>query len=459
MKTIFITIFEGVEGKNIIRTGVLDHLLKDASISVVLLVKDTLRVLYYQKTLTHPRIKFEVAGIFSLSRADRVLSKTRYIFLHTPSTVEQMRILREQEGSNIKYIARRVRSFVVSNRLAVAIIRYAESFVRTAHFRELFDRYKPSLVVAADPFEDREAILIREAKQAGIRTLVFLNTWDRITARSIIRTLPDRLVALNSELKKDVVRYHFISPKRLEVCGVPQYDLYFRPPSISRNDFMRSIGVSPRSRVIIYAPIGGAVTDSEWEMIDCMQSMTNDGAFGNDIVLLVRFAPNDSVKEDELRKRPGLLYQLPGKRFFTSRGTGSDWELTKDDMAHLYATLRSSSLLVAYATSLSIDAVVAGIPVINIGFELEAFAKRGTHNFTKLPTRRYRWHHYKRALQTGAIRLVESREKLIEWTKRYLGEPETDAAERSALKKAQCEFLDGRSAERLATIIREDYLS
>ena len=60
-KIIFLTIFEGVEAKNLLRTSVLPTLLTDPAVRIVLFTKSLEKVEYYKKEFSDPRLIYEVA--------------------------------------------------------------------------------------------------------------------------------------------------------------------------------------------------------------------------------------------------------------------------------------------------------------------------------------------------------------------------------------------------------------
>ena len=60
MKTIFVSALEGIEVKNILRTNVINTVLKDGGVRVVLLVKNEERAAYYRKEFNGPHITYAV---------------------------------------------------------------------------------------------------------------------------------------------------------------------------------------------------------------------------------------------------------------------------------------------------------------------------------------------------------------------------------------------------------------
>ena len=127
-----------------------------------------------------------------------------------------------------------------------------------------------------------------------------------------------------------------------------------------------------------------------------------------------------------------------------TRERGVDWDMPEAELNHLADTLAHMSLLVCYASSLSVDAAVFDKPVINVNFEITPSA-----HMMKSPTQFYRMEHYRKALHSGGIRLVVSAEELLAWVKRYLADPTADRAERGRLVRDQAGALDGKAGERL----------
>ena len=70
-----------------------------------------------------------------------------------------------------------------------------------------------------------------------------------------------------------------------------------------------------------------------------------------------------------------------------------------------------------------------------------------------LPRRQYDTDHYKQVLRTGAVRLADSPEQLIDEVRRYLADPAHERTERANLVRALCYRSDGRAGARVAEVI------
>jgi hypothetical protein len=198
-------------------------------------------------------------------------------------------------------------------------------------------------------------------------------------------------------------------------------------------------------KLIVYAPMGKAYSDSDWDIIDLIKKSLYSGDIRN-TQMLVRFQPNDFVDVSEINKRPWLIYDMPGIRFSKERGV--DWDMSFDDIHSLTDTLANADLFICYASSMSIDAAVFDKPVINIDFEVG-----GKKQMIKSPTHFYKMTHYSKAVKTGGIYYPKNSNDLVTSINRYLDNPEIDKEGRARLVNEQCWKLDGKSGERVANLI------
>jgi CDP-glycerol glycerophosphotransferase (TagB/SpsB family) len=115
------------------------------------------------------------------------------------------------------------------------------------------------------------------------------------------------------------------------------------------------------------------------------------------------------------------------------------------DLEHLADTLSHAALIVCYASSISIDAAVFDKPIINIDFEVQH-----TASLLKSPTQYYKSLHYGKALKTEGIKLVKSKEELVDSINAYLLDPHLHSQERARLVSEQTVYTDGNSGKRIA---------
>jgi len=449
---IFITAFEGIEAKNILRTPILGTLLENSDAQIVLLMKSKERADYYKKEFSNDRITYEVVPYDrSLGRGlDRFFNMLKFTLLRTDTIKLRREMAYELTGKHMAYFINSILNFLLARPHIRKIARTLDFLlVKNIDYVPVFNKYNPDLVFMAHLFEGPEAHILREAKKRGIKTMGFINSWDKITARCIMRLLPDKAIVFNNIVKNEMITHNEMHDHDIFVSGLPQYDEHFIGIRLDRAEFFKRIGVDSSKKIIVYAPMGRAFSNSDWDMIDLLYSLNDKGRFGEDIAILVRFQPNDFVDEAELKKRPNLIYDCPGIRFSSKRG--ADWDMDFGEIKHLSDTLSYMSILVCYASSVSIDAAVFDKPVININFEINPNEK-----LIKSPTQYYKMEHYKKALDTGGICMVNNEDDLIASVNRYLENPSLDKEGRRVLVKQQCKFTDGKSGERISKFIMEN---
>lgn len=447
MKTIFITIFEGVEVKNILRTPIIEHLLKDAQVRIVLFTKNKEKVEYYQKEFSDNRFIFEVVEWKFTSKLDKFFSKLKFILLRTKTTNLKRRMAFQLEGNYVRYVCGHILNYLLARSFVRKITRFLDfKFLIDATYSEFFDKYKPDVVLLAHLFDEPEITLLREAKRRKVPSIGFINSWDKVTSRAIMRLLPDIAIVFNHIVKEELVEYNEMDSKKIVVAGLPQSDVFFTTKPVQREEFFKRIGIHPDKKLIVYASMGRAFSVSDWDMIDYLRSLVEGNLLKYECDLLVRFQPNDFVDNEELEKRPQLKYDLPGIRFGTKRGV--DWDMNTNDIESLKNTLYHMSILVSYASSISIDAAVFNKPVININFEIKE-----NNILFKSPTQYYESEHYLKALHTGGITLVKSKDDLIQSINSYLDNPDLQSTERKRLISEQYVFTDGNSGKRITECI------
>jgi CDP-glycerol glycerophosphotransferase (TagB/SpsB family) len=177
------------------------------------------------------------------------------------------------------------------------------------------------------------------------------------------------------------------------------------------------------------------------------------GAWG-DAQILVRLHPRDDLAVyDEFRAVPGVIVEKPF-RPTTPSGDGLAIDITADSQRHLADTLRHSDVIVNVASTIAIEAAIFDTPVVNIAFDGETASP-----FAKSARRYYRFTHYQNITRHNAVRVAESGGELVDQVARYLGDPALDRNGRARVVAEQCQFTDGRSAERAAQSILDELAS
>ena len=122
----------------------------------------------------------------------------------------------------------------------------------------------------------------------------------------------------------------------------------------------------------------------------------------------------------------------------------------KED-AHLADLLYHSDVVVAFASTLAIDAAVLGKPVVFIGFD------GNPRPYWQSLRQYYDFDHQRFLINTGGVKLAANMDDLIRNVQNYLNNPDLDKKERKNVTDIFCWKMDGRSGERVANFLIEQF--
>lgn len=447
-KTILIPIFQGVEARNILRTDIFKKLRENKNIKIVFLVSNEYKLEYYKNEFGEDeRLKFEIFNNFKKSFLEKLFSKFKIYLLKT-ETMDIKRKLRLHNSKNYpRYFISLVFNRIIARSFFISIARFFDYYlVKDNNFKYIFDKHKSDLVFLAHLFGDDEISMLREAKKRNIKTIGFINSWDKLTSRCILRITPDWLIVPNEITKKEAIKYQNINEKKIFISGPPQFDIYKQYKNyLNKEDFCEKYNINPSKKIILFCPTGKSFGDFDWRIIEMLNDLYKNKEIPQNVHFIVRFPPNDVVDTEDNIDKSVFSFQIPGVRFSTKRGV--DWDMTNDDVELLINTIYHSSLVISFSSTMSIDSTILDKPIINVDFSYGdklAINKSFYH---------YNMTHYKELLKHDGIKLVKNKQELIDSINNYLKNPNLDKIERTSIVNEQIWKSDGKAGERISNFL------
>ncbi len=332
--------------------------------------------------------------------------------------------------------------------------------VRTAPelYGDAFRQYRPDLVVgtrvitmsgprthSSPRYLDRH--LLMSAARRGIPTMVLVSSWDNLTTSGFFPVDVDRITVWNDIMLEQAVGIHGVPRERVVVTGAPQHDvLAHAGPYQERGVFLRSLGLDPERRVVVYTTGTEGTIGHEPELVGVIaRALESELA---DVQLLVRLHQLDRMdRYDSLRGRPRVVCDQAGK---VPVGGFHDRDFDAAQHERLADTLRHADVVVNAASSISIDAAAVGTPVVCVDFD----ARPGVPYHSSV-TRFYDFTHQRPVVESGGVSRAKSPEALIAAIRRYLDDRTLDADGRARLVREQCRELDGHAGRRVAEAMLE----
>jgi hypothetical protein len=452
-RSIFISVPHGTSAGNMLRSGaLLDCVLESDPALHVLLLSPMAKDPQFVREFERPRVTLiDQPAHVPAGLEARLLAIVQASYLSQGQT-ESVRIrLQEARANGI------IRWLGVKGLLGRALVqpftrsgsRYALSDRLVSHpaMEALFDKYQPVLVIAANPgLVFSEVPLLRTARRRGVRSMAIDPSWDNFTNKLIPVRQVDRLVVWNDIMKDQAVTLHGYAPDAIAVAGAPQFDPHFRART-PRAAFFERIGADPSRRLIALTTTPRSLYSHHDHVLRALVAAMADGTLANAQVL-VRLHPRDEFEAyREFAGTPNVIIEKPF-RDTVKVADGLAIDVMPEHQKHLGDTLCHADVVVNVASTISIEACIFDTPVVNINFD-----GPGDTPYVKSARRYYSFTHYVNITSRGAVRVAASPAELVAAVAAYLADPSLDAAGRKQVVLDQCQFTDGRSAERVVNLV------
>lgn len=440
-----------------LRSGIVGRLLDaDPSVEIVLatpLAQDAAFVAEFGRS----RITFEPLSPHRPHGVEaRLQALVQAAYIDSGMT-ESVRIRRQEAVANrsIRWIRSKR---LIASALAPSIVRprtrydLADRLIAHSEAEALFERHRPSLYVASSPgLIFAEIPLLRTAARRRVRSMAIDPSWDNFTNKLLPVRHVDRLVVWNELMRDQAVDLHGYRLDEIRVAGTPQWDLYFRPgATTSREAFCRRIGADPARRIVTLTTTPRDLYRHHDHVLRVMIEGMRGGRWPESQIL-VRLHPRDELAAYDLfNDTPGVIIEKPFRPTVRT-GDGLAIDVTADNQRHLADTMCHSDVVVNVASTIAIEAAIFDTPVVNVSFDAEAPSE-----FARSARRYYRFTHYQNITRHGAVRVAETPEQLVTDIGRYLADPALDREGRRRVVAEQCQFTDGRAAQRVAQFVVEE---
>lgn len=457
-RSIFISVPHGTSAGNMLRAGgLLDRVLEaDRSIKVVLL-SPMARDAAFVREFTRDRVEMVDQPAHTPAGLEaRLLAIIQASYLSQGQT-ESVRIrLAEARAHGI------IRALPVKAAIGKVIVepfthsgsRYAMSDQLVSHpqMERLFDQHQPALVIAANPgLVFSEVPLLRTARRRGVFSMAIDPSWDNFTNKLIPVRQVDRLVVWNDIMKAQAIELHGYRDHMIRVAGAPQFDPHFRPESRTpRGEFFRRIGADPARKLIALTTTPRSLYSHHDHVLRALVPALQGGALSG-AQILVRLHPRDEVEAyAEFTGVPGVIIEKPF-RDTVKVADGLAIDVMPENQRHLGDTMCYADVVVNVASTIAIEACIFDTPVVNICFD-----GPGETPYVKSARRYYSFTHYVNITNRNAVRVAQSPDEMVSMVARYLAEPQLDSAGRRHVVLDQCQFTDGRSAERVIGCVLDE---
>jgi hypothetical protein len=145
-----------------------------------------------------------------------------------------------------------LRTFAIARK---ALVGFQGRFIPSPRlYADLFEKYRPALVVASTAAWRLDRYLLREAAELGVPTMAAIIGWDNPSSYSIPGAKLQYATCWSELQKDELVLGSDWEPERVTIGGIPSYDGYIRKQwLLNKQDYFRLHGLDPQRKLISYA--------------------------------------------------------------------------------------------------------------------------------------------------------------------------------------------------------------
>lgn len=451
-KTVFVTVFHSFVTKNVLNTDAFKMLASEENLHIVLLVPEVKRD-FFIKTYGTKNVAVESlsSNIQTSTWFIKLFSIWAYLLIDSMylkyKKHERLEVRKNLLGY-LKFFWEIVMTkLMVEGRFPHSVFRHL--FLKYAHsqeIKEIFERYNPKVVFSTDVFDERDCLVAAESRRRNLKLIGMVRSWDNCYSKGLLRVIPDKLVVNNPTIKDEATSLHDVPAEDIVILGSPQHDVFINNKRTPRGKFFSSMNLDQDKKLVLFAPAGSILSDTDGEVTEIFKKALEDGKFKQPVQFLIRNHPNHPANLNSIASATGMVVENPGVVF--NPKNPKDTELTQDDNEHLADELFYADVVVWVATTLPLDAVVFDKPLVSVDFD-------GLQDKTYYKSVR-KYHdedHMLKMLKCGGVSIATNPVELIEMINVYLDNPDLHREGRLRMLKQQFYKLDGQAGRRIGEYI------
>ena len=219
---------------------------------------------------------------------------------------------------------------------------------------------------------------LQSAKALGLPTALCVWSWDHLSSKAILRSVPDRVFVWNDVQRQEAISMHRVPAERIVMTGAQCFDQWFdRTPSLDRAAFCAGIGLPDRPYLLYVCSA-------------LFQGTVNEAEFVRRWIRELRASGLEPLASTPIlvRPHPARLNEWTDVDFSSDPGVvvwGRN-PVDPDAKAGYYNSLYYSAAVVGLNTSAFLEGAIVGRPVFATLLHEHHENQQGTIHFHYLMT-------------------------------------------------------------------------
>jgi len=319
-------------------------------------------------------------------------------------------------------------------------------------YTDLFEKYRPDLVVASTPGWRLDRYLLRQAARRKVPTASVIVGWDNSSSYGLCGAPVDWITCWSEIQKQELVLGSDWDPARVHIGGIPSYDGYFRRQWLMpRSEYFTLHNLDPQRKLLSFACSFVSFSPNYQDIEPLARQVAGD-SLAEPAQLLVRLHPNHFWNEPLYRGEADRIRQLardlPHVHVVEPVPLGGELGYySGEDMPEKTSMMAHSDVFLTVYSTMVVETAIHDRPIISVCFD----APGGWNQPGKfsLPLSEIgAWPTHQRFRQSSAGRVVMNEAELKTEINRYLKDPRADQEARRSFIDREVTFTDGSAGRR-----------
>lgn len=325
-------------------------------------------------------------------------------------------------------------------------------------YADLFEKYKPDLVIASTPGWRMDRYLLRESAKRGIPNMTVIVGWDNSSSYNISGA-DVQYATCWSQLQKDELVYGSDwKPEDVNIGGIPSYDGYFRKQWLMpRDEYFKLHNLDPKRKLISYASSFVHFAPN-FPNIEALAKLVSSDSLTEPSQLLIRLHPSHfqdkpKIFADERAQVFELEKKYPHVHVVQPVALGGSLGYYGgEDMDEKSSMMAYSDVLVTVYSTMLVETAVHDTPMIAAVIDTPNGWNK-PNKFSLSLKEIGDWPTHQRFRQAKAGRVATNLPELKEALNLYLKDKTLDSSERRKFIENEITFTDAKSGKRTAEFI------
>lgn len=230
---------------------------------------------------------------------------------------------------------------------------------------ELVDHLKPDVLIHPSVLEGPLINdVVEHAERRSLPSILIMNSWDNPATKRAVVGNPDHLLVWGPQTVELAVTFMSIPRERVVSFGAAQFDIFRKPPRVSREAFCAAHDIDPAKRVLLYA--GSSKGSDEFAHLQNLEAAIDDGRLSN-LAIVYRPHPwgRGGYKGERLLDYPWRHVRIErSMRSYLKDIRAGKKSVYLADYADTHDVLSSVDALVSPLSTILLEGALHGKPVL-----------------------------------------------------------------------------------------------